>query len=161
MNRRKFVMLMGAAAAGAVAEKNRGYAAAAQERWRIGPFVRPADGRPIIRPNPSAVFTDPNTRRLSRWEFAHTFNPAAIAWKDNLYVLFRAEGEHGDDIGGYTSRVGLAESSDGVEFTELPHPVLYPQPGRWQKDEWPGDLKLPNGYSMRCVSPHIQWIFPL
>ena len=143
MNRRKFVMLMGTAAAVAVAEKTRGYAAGAPGRWRIGPFVRPAGGRPIIKPNPSAVFTDPNTRRLSHWEFAHTFNPAAIAWKNKLYVLFRTEGEHGDDIGGYTSRVGLAESSDGVEFTELPHPVLYPQPGQWQKDEWPGGCEDP------------------
>lgn len=49
MNRRKFVMLMGAAAAAvAVAEKTRVYAAAAQERWRIGHFVRPAGGQPVI-----------------------------------------------------------------------------------------------------------------
>ena len=48
MNRRKFVMLMGTAAAVAVAEKTRGYAAAAPGPWRIGPFVRPAGGQPVI-----------------------------------------------------------------------------------------------------------------
>ncbi len=143
MNRRNFVMLVGTAAAGAVLETSADYAASAPRHWQIGPFVRPANGQPIIRPKPSAVFTDPNTHHHSHWEFAHTYNPAAIAWKNKLYVLFRAEGEHGDDISGYTSRVGLAESSNGVDFIELPHPVLYPQPGRWQKDEWPGGCEDP------------------
>lgn len=111
--------------------------------WQVGPFVRPSDGQPLIRPNPEAEFNDPVTNHLSHWEASHTFNPAAIAWNDKLYVLFRAEGTDGDAIGGYTSRVGLAESTDGVHFSVLPHPVLYPRPGRWQKDQWPGGCEDP------------------
>ena len=143
MHRREFLTLSAATATGLLSKAGLVSAGPRSSHWQIGPFVRPANGQPIIKPNPSAVFTDPNTHRLSHWEFAHTFNPAAIAWNNKLYVLFRAEGKHGDDIGGYTSRVGLAESSNGVDFTELPHPILYPQPGRWHSDEWPGGCEDP------------------
>jgi predicted GH43/DUF377 family glycosyl hydrolase len=111
--------------------------------WQIGPFVRPADGEPVIQPDRGAAFTDPIMQKVVHWEYSHAFNPAAIAWNNKLYVLFRAEGQHGDEIGGYTSRVGLAESADGRSFKVLPHPVLYPAPGRWKKDEWPGGCEDP------------------
>ena len=140
MNRRKFIMLSGGVVAGAMISGKMASATIMSEPWQIGPFVRPAGGQLVIKPDPAAVFTDPNARRLSHWEFAHAFNPAAIAWNNKLYVLFRAEGQHGDEIGGYTSRVGLAESSDGRWFKVLPHPVVYPAPGKWEKYEWPGGL---------------------
>lgn len=135
--------LLGGATAGAIVKMKATGAKTISDRWEIGPFKRPAGGQPILRPNPDAVFTDPNTHRLSHWEFAHAFNPAAIAWNDKLYVLFRAEGQHGDEIGGYTSRVGLAESADGRSFEVLPHPVVYPAPGKWGKCEWPGGCEDP------------------
>ncbi len=143
MKRREFVLLLSAAAMETAFKADSVAAAGVSAPWQIGPFVRPADGQPIIKPNPSAVFIDPNTHRLSHWEYAHTFNPAAITWNNKLYVLFRAEGQHGDAIGGYTSRVGLAESVDGIHFKVSPHPVLYPQPGRWQQEEWPGGCEDP------------------
>jgi predicted GH43/DUF377 family glycosyl hydrolase len=112
-------------------------------RYQIGPFHRPSNHQPIIRPDRQAVFRDPITHRLVHWQYTHTLNPAAIAWKDKLYVLFRAEDESGHGIGQYCSRVGLAVSDDGIHFTERPHPVLFPQPGRWEKYEWPGGCEDP------------------
>ncbi len=141
MNRREFMALC--AAGGMVMGTGMTAAATAANDWQLGPFVRPADGSPILRPNPAAIFTDPVTHKPSHWELAHAFNPAAIAWNEKLYVLFRAEGKHGNNIGGYTSRVGLAESNDGRHFNVLPHPVCYPEPGRWQRYEWPGGCEDP------------------
>ncbi len=111
--------------------------------YQLGPFHRPSNHRPIIVPNRQATFHDPITHRTVRWQYTHTFNPAAIAWKNKLYVLFRAEDTSGHGIGQYCSRVGLAVSDDGKTFTQAPHPVLYPQPGRWEKYEWPGGCEDP------------------
>lgn len=148
MNRRTFVELFGAAgvATAAMAHPMTAWGAAKPSMeypWQIGPFVRPANGQPIIRPNRHATFRDPIANKVVHWEFMHAFNPAAIAWQGKLYVLYRAEGSTGHGIGQYTSRVGLAESSDGKHFTTLPHPVLYPEPGRWEKYEWPGGCEDP------------------
>ena len=149
MNRREFMgVLGGAAAIAAVAAGNPrrvfGAAGAPMEYgWQIGPFNRPADGQPILRPDRQATFHDPIARKLVHWEATHVFNPAAIAWRGKLYVLYRAEDTTGHGIGQYTSRVGLAESSDGKRFSALPHPVVYPAPGWWEQYEWPGGCEDP------------------
>ena len=55
------------------------------------------------------------------WEALHTFNPAAIVRHGKVYVLYRAEDNSGAmEIGGHTSRLGLAESEDGIHFKRLP-----------------------------------------
>lgn len=46
-------------------------------------------------------------------------------------------------IGGHTSRLGVATSSDGLHFTRRPEPVLYPKPDAKQKHEWPGGVEDP------------------
>ncbi|HTF71885.1 MAG TPA: glycoside hydrolase family 130 protein, partial [Edaphobacter sp.] len=46
-------------------------------------------------------------------------------------------------IGGHTSRVGLAESEDGIHFTRLPEPVLYPDHDSQQQNEVPGGVEDP------------------
>jgi len=145
MNRRKFIQV--AAGAAAAVSGNPWSASAApaakESHWEIGPFKRPVDGQPILRPDPAATFLDPIANRQVHWEATHVFNPAAIAWRGKLYVLYRAEDTTGHGIGQYTSRVGLAESSDGAHFTALAHPVLYPVPCEWQKYEWPGGCEDP------------------
>jgi beta-1,2-mannosidase len=55
------------------------------------------------------------------WESAGTFNPAVIARDDKFVMLYRAQ-----DAGG-TSRLGYAESRDGVHFTRRFGAVLQPQ----------------------------------
>jgi predicted GH43/DUF377 family glycosyl hydrolase len=112
--------------------------------WQIGPFTRPAAGNPILIPQPSSVFTDPIDNKPIHWEALHTFNPAAIVRDDKIYVLYRAEDDSGSmEIGGHTSRLGLAVSSDGVTWTRQPAPVFYPANDAQKGREWPGGVEDP------------------
>jgi beta-1,2-mannosidase len=112
--------------------------------WLIGPFTRPATGNPVIAPLPASIFTDPILKSQVHWEALHTFNPAAIVRKDKIYVLYRAEDSSGAmEIGGHTSRLGLAESSDGLHFTRMGEPVFYPAEDPQKAREWPGGVEDP------------------
>lgn len=112
--------------------------------WEIGPFTRPASGNPVIVPNPSAVFTDPIRKAPVHWEALHTFNPAAIARNGKIDVLYRAEDNTGEmQIGMHTSRLGLAESTDGIHFTRRATPVFYPAEDSQKAREWPGGVEDP------------------
>jgi len=61
------------------------------------------------------------------WESAATFNPAVIVASDaspnhrRIVMLYRAQDSAG------TSRIGYAESTDGLHFTRHPRPVLSPE----------------------------------
>jgi predicted GH43/DUF377 family glycosyl hydrolase len=112
--------------------------------WQIGPFTRPATGNPVIAPKPAAVFLDPISGKTVHWEALHTFNPAAIVRDGKIVVLYRAEDDSGAmEIGGHTSRLGLAESADGIHFTRLAEPVFYPAKDSQQEREWPGGVEDP------------------
>ena len=114
------------------------------EKWEIGPFTRPASGNPVIIPNPQSTFTDPVLKSPAHWETLHTFNPAAIVRDGKVYVLYRAEDNSGTmQIGEHTSRLGLAESNDGIHFTRLSKPVFYPGEDAQQSREWPGGVEDP------------------
>jgi predicted GH43/DUF377 family glycosyl hydrolase len=52
------------------------------------------------------------------WESAGTFNPAVIERDGKFIMLYRAQDKQG------TSRLGYAESKDGIHFTRRPDPVL-------------------------------------
>lgn len=111
--------------------------------WTLGPFTRPVDG-PIIVPRPQSVFHDPLRSEPVHWEALHTFNPAAIVRNGKVMVLYRAEDDSGSmQIGMHTSRLGLAESEDGIHFTRLPEPVFYPAEDSQKAREWPGGVEDP------------------
>ena len=111
--------------------------------WQMGPFQRPADAQPIIKPDPGLVFDCPMRKEPVRWQATHTFNPAAVVKDGKVYVLYRAEDDHGGGIGGYTSRLGLAVSDDGVHFEKMPTPVLYPAEDEQKGREWEGGCEDP------------------
>jgi len=114
------------------------------QSWQIGPFTRPAEGNPVIAPRADSVFADPILKAPAHWEALHTFNPAAIVRNGRIYVLYRAEDSSGAmEIGGHTSRLGLAESKDGVHFTRMAEPVFYPAADSEQAHEWPGGVEDP------------------
>lgn len=114
------------------------------QSWQIGPFTRPATGNPVIAPNPNSTFTDPILNAPAHWEALHTFNPAAIVRKGKIDVLYRAEDNSGAmEIGGHTSRLGLAESKDGIHFKRLAAPVFYPADDDQRAREWPGGVEDP------------------
>jgi len=112
--------------------------------WRIGPFARPASGNPVIAPRADSVFKDPIAKVPTHWEALHTFNPAAVARDGKILVLYRAEDDSGAmAIGGHTSRLGLAESGDGIHFTRRDAPVFYPAKDSQESREWPGGVEDP------------------
>ncbi len=130
------------------------------QSWTVGPFHRPVT-TPIIAPDPSASFLDPVTQQTVHWEAQHTFNPAAVVDGNKIVVLYRAEDDSGRNaIGGHTSRLGLAESSDGVHFTKLPEPVFFPAHDAQQSREWPGgveDPRLVQSEDGTYVLTYTQW----
>ena len=111
--------------------------------WALGPFTRPVDA-PIIKPRPESVFRDPLGSEPVHWEALHTFNPAAVVRDGKVFVLYRAEDDSGTmQIGMHTSRLGLAESEDGIHFTRQPEPVFYPAEDTQKSREWPGGVEDP------------------
>ncbi len=58
--------------------------------------------------------------RGNGWEEAGTFNPAVARKNGKIVMLYRAQDKSG------TSRLGYAESTDGVRFTRGSEPVLSP-----------------------------------
>jgi predicted GH43/DUF377 family glycosyl hydrolase len=83
-------------------------AAFGAEKWPFGAWRR-ASQTPIISPHGTG------------WESAGTFNPAVIRHHDKFVMLYRAQ----DSVG--TSRLGYAESNDGIHFTRRAEPVLSPE----------------------------------
>lgn len=118
--------------------------AQSQQPWEIGPFTRPATGNPVIAPNAASTFADPILKAPAQWEALHTFNPAAVVRKGKIFVFYRAEDNSGAmEIGGHTSRLGLAESKDGIHFTRRAEPVFYPAEDDQKTREWPGGVEDP------------------
>ena len=111
--------------------------------WAFGQFVRPEVINPIISPDTSSRFIDPMSSKPVAWEANDTFNPAAAVKNGKIVVLYRAEDLYGIGIGFRTSRLGYAESADGVHFKRNPSPVLYPDNDVAKKYEWPGGCEDP------------------
>jgi predicted GH43/DUF377 family glycosyl hydrolase len=99
-------------------------AAVAQQGSRL-PFGvwRRVSAIPIISP------------RGDGWEASGTFNPAVIVRGDKIVMLYRAQDKQG------TSRLGYAESTDGILFTRRDEPVLSPS-ADYEKDGGVEDPRL-------------------
>lgn len=127
----------------------------------LGPFEKPRGVNPIITPDSSATFRAPTNGSLVRWQQHATFNPAAVVRSGKVYVLYRAEDASGAmQIGGHTSRLGLAESADGLHFTRRAAPVLYPDSDAQRRYEWPGgveDPRIVESESGQYVLTYTQW----
>lgn len=136
-------------------------AGAQMPSWTFGPFERPADVNPILTPDTTSTFYSPMRLRTVRWEATATFNPAAVVRNDTVHVLYRAEDRTGEmKIGGHTSRIGLATSTDGLHFTRRPTPVLYPERDLQKEHEWPGgceDPRIVETEDGRYVMTYTQW----
>jgi beta-1,2-mannosidase len=71
----------------------------------------------------------------SGWESAGTFNPAVIIRNGKIVMLYRAQDKAG------TSRLGYADSSDGVHFMRRSEPVFSPEKD-YEKDGGVEDPRL-------------------
>jgi len=142
--RSRFFLACAIALAGAAQFSAQSLSSPPAPAWVIGPFTRPASGNPVISPDEDSIFTDPILHAAAHWEALHTFNPAAIVRKGKVYVLYRAEDKSGAmEIGGHTSRLGLAESADGIHFKRSATPVFYPAEDDQKPREWPGGVEDP------------------
>lgn len=110
--------------------------------WAFGGFVR-AENNPIISPDSTVFFNDPMSGKPNAWESDNTFNPGATIRDGKVIVLYRAEDNSGMGIGFHTSRIGYAESNDGVHFKRKSTPVLYPSNDSQKEFEWPGGCEDP------------------
>lgn len=110
-------------------------------RWLTG-FQKPAEN-PVLLADSSYTFFCPVGQKAVRWQLADVFNPAAVTRNDSIFLLFRAEDNPAAGIGGRTSRIGLAASADGLHFRKYEQPVLYPEPGVYQKWDYPGGCEDP------------------
>lgn len=98
------------------------FAAFGTEKWSFGVWRR-ASEMPILTPQGNA------------WESAGTFNPAVVLHNGKFVMLYRAQDAAG------TSRLGYAESTDGIHFSRRPAPVLSPE-AEYEKDGGVEDPRL-------------------
>ena len=120
-----------------------GYSQNVLPDWALGGFVRPEKANPIITPNPSNQFDCPMQDKKIGWEESDVFNPAATETDGKIYVLYRAEDNSATGIGKRTSRIGLAESEDGIHMKRRKTPVMYPDKDNMKEYEWEGGCEDP------------------
>ena len=103
-------------------------------RWLIPlPFALTAEG-PLIqwhRVSPDRILSPQG----DGWESAGTFNPAVVFHDGKFVMLYRAQDKNG------TSRLGYAESNDGIHFIRHSQSVLSPET-EYEKDGGVEDPRL-------------------
>lgn len=120
-----------------------GYSQNVLPDWALGGFVRPEKANPIITPNPSNQFDCPMQDKKIGWEESDVFNPAATVKDGKIYVLYRAEDNSATGIGKRTSRIGLAESEDGIHMKRRKTHVMYQDKDNMKEYEWEGGCEDP------------------
>ncbi len=115
---------------------------AAPRQIDVTSFTKPAEN-PILRADSSYVFDCPMKKKPVRWQRADVFNPGAVVKDGKVYMLYRSEDNPAAHIGGRTSRLGLAESTDGLHFTKHPTPVLFPADDDQAEYDQPGGCEDP------------------
>ncbi len=112
--------------------------------WALGNFIRPEKVNPVLTPDSSAIFFCPMTKQNVKWSESDVFNPASVVKDGKIYILFRSEDNSAQGIGKRTSRIGLAESADGITINKkFANPVLYPTQDNMKDFEWPGGCEDP------------------
>jgi beta-1,2-mannosidase len=119
-----------------------GRSAFAQLSWSNKPFAKVPEN-PIMGADSSYSFYCPMQQKSVRWQKADVFNPAVIIKDGKVFMLFRAEDNPKAEIGGRTSRIGVAVSEDGVHFIKHDKPVLYPDKDKFSEFDYPGGCEDP------------------
>ncbi|MEC7754971.1 glycoside hydrolase family 130 protein [Roseivirga sp. UBA1976] len=129
-----------------------------KEPWLTG-FEKP-EMNPILKADSTYTFLDPLTNSPVAWQKADVFNPAAVVKDDTVFMFFRAEDNPKAYLGGRTSRIGLAWSTDGLNFNKFDSPVLYPDSTAFIAYDYPGGcedprvVKAPDG---RYIMTYTSW----
>ncbi len=101
-----------------------------KQPWAFSDFIKVDSLNPILKPSPNLKFNCPLTQKEVLWEERNVLNPSAIVKDNKVYLFYRAQ-----DLSG-TSRIGLAISEDGLNFTKSPNPVFYPAEDNGKIYEW-------------------------
>ena len=96
------------------------------QSWQLKPFYK-SERNPILTPG------------VNNWESKDVFNPATWSDGSTVYMFYRAEDSTGIGKWNGTSRIGLATSTDGINFEREDKPVLEPT----EKWELPGGCEDP------------------
>ena len=110
--------------------------------WALGGFERPENANPVISPNIKSTFFCPMNQAEVKWEESDTFNPAAVVKNGKIYILYRAEDNSAIGIGKRVSRIGLAQTKNGIKMSKRSSPVLFPNENN-KDNEWPGGCEDP------------------
>ncbi len=110
------------------------------QSWAMLSFVKADSVNPVLNPG-NQTFLEPIWQKQVAWEEKDVFNPAIVVKDGKVYMLYRAQDKIG--LPGGTSRIGLAESNDGLHFTRFPEPVLFPDKDAYQQYEWQGGCEDP------------------
>ncbi len=124
----------------------------------LSAFEKPA-GNPILKADSTLIFYDSIKQQTVKWQKADVFNPAAIVRNDTVYLFTRSEDNPAAILGGRTSRIGIASSTDGIHFKNFPAPVVYPDNSKYKQYDYPGGCEDPRvaetpdgGYVMAYTS---------
>ncbi len=109
--------------------------------WALLPFTKVDSVNPIVLPQANTTFRCPIWKKDIHWEEHDVYNPAAVVKDGKVYMIYRAE-DTVKAVNG-TSRLGLAESTDGIHFTRLPEPIFYPANDEMKRYEWMGGCEDP------------------
>lgn len=113
----------------------------AEPDWTMAPFTKADTVNPVLEPLDTSRFVCPVRGSVVHWERKDVFNPAAVVKDGKVFLLYRAEDTVGRHAG--TSRIGLAESTDGLHFVRRPEPVLFPREDAYINYEWEGGCEDP------------------
>lgn len=105
--------------------------------WMFKPFQRLDDRNPLMIPDKISEYHCPMRGGRVHWEKKSVFNPTAVVKDDRVWLLYRAQDDRG------TSRIGLANSRNGLEFRKNSEPVLHPDEDTMKEYEWEGGCEDP------------------
>jgi beta-1,2-mannosidase len=105
--------------------------------WGLSEVRKLDDYNPILEPERRSEFECPVRKKEVRWEETNVFNPAAVVRDGRVWLLYRAQDREG------TSRIGLASSRSGYDFSRNAEPVLFPARDDQREYEWPGGCEDP------------------
>lgn len=105
--------------------------------WQLTGFVKADSINPILSPSAKETFVCPIQQKTVAWNEKNVLNPAAVVKDGKVYLLYRSQDS------AMTSRLGLAVSNDGLHFTKMNAPVLYPDNDSMKTYEWKGGVEDP------------------
>ena len=112
----------------------------ASNSWAMLSFEKADSVNPVLEPTMN-LFMDPIWKKKVAWEEKDVFNPAIVVKDNKVFMLYRAQDKIG--LPGGTSRIGLAESTDGLHFTRSAEPVFFPDNDAYKIYEWQGGCEDP------------------